>query len=139
MTTAFIAVLLCGAACGSDAGSGPQTSATVPDPTLSSIQSAIFTPTCAGFTACHASSTDGGHCDLRAGHAHGDLVGHPSYVKPANILVVPGHPEESFLVRKLRGELEDGEGVRMPYHLPPLSEAQIEAIEAWITAGAMDD
>jgi hypothetical protein len=136
MKAIAIALFLC-ASCGGDATS--TTSSVVPDPTLSSIQAAIFTPNCAAFTACHASANDGGHCDLTAGHAHADLVGHPSYVKPSNILVVAGHPEESFLVRKLRGQLADGEGVQMPYHSPPLSEEQIAAIEAWIANGALDD
>ena len=114
-------------ACGGDATSGGATSS-VPDPTLSSIQSAIFTPTCAGFTACHASANDGGHCDLRAGHARGDLVGRSSFVKSSNVLVVPGHPEESFLVRKLRGQLADGEGARMPYHSAIESVQRIQGL-----------
>lgn len=50
--------------------------------------------------------------------------------KPA---IVPGHPEQSELVRRLH--LEDPEE-RMPYESDPLSSEEIRLIETWIAQGA---
>jgi mono/diheme cytochrome c family protein len=47
--------------------------------------------------------------------------------------VVPGDPEASELWLAVRGE---GSGERMPLKRPPLSEREIEALRAWIDAGA---
>ncbi len=48
-------------------------------------------------------------------------------------VVVPGDPDASELVRRIRGESVP----RMPFDGPPfLDEAQIRLIEAWIAAGA---
>jgi hypothetical protein len=49
--------------------------------------------------------------------------------------VVPGHPEASELVRRIRGQALP----RMPFDGPPyLSEADIALIVAWIRQGARD-
>lgn len=42
----------------------------------------------------------------------------------------------SFILKKLRGQLLDGEGARTPKDLKPLHHLHIELIEAWIAAGA---
>jgi mono/diheme cytochrome c family protein len=49
--------------------------------------------------------------------------------------IVPGKPEESLLVRKLKGTAGD----RMPLRLPPLSAEVIGKIEKWIAEGAKFD
>lgn len=50
-------------------------------------------------------------------------------------VVVPGHPDESAIVQKLRGTYPFGE--RMPRDGPPhWTEAEIELMSAWIAAGA---
>lgn len=49
--------------------------------------------------------------------------------------VVPGRPEASELVRRLRGQAQP----RMPYNEPPLPEDDIRLIEQWIRQGAPDD
>lgn len=52
-------------------------------------------------------------------------------------VIVTGKPEESLIVKKLKGE---GGGQRMPAGgRPPLSEAQIELISTWIREGAAFD
>jgi len=51
--------------------------------------------------------------------------------------VVPRKGADSLLVRKLKGA--DIEGQRMPLNAPPLSDAAIAAIEAWIDEGARLD
>src|SRR5262249_30212779 len=49
----------------------------------------------------------------------------------SRVRVVPGNAAASYLVAKLRGTAPLC-GVRMPYGAPPLPEAQIQTIEAWI-------
>ncbi|MBW3625739.1 MAG: hypothetical protein KY468_20280 [Armatimonadetes bacterium] len=53
--------------------------------------------------------------------------------------VVPGKPEESFLVTKLIGPTDEDEGARMPYGADPLSETQINLVKEWIAGGAAFD
>jgi len=50
--------------------------------------------------------------------------------------IVPGNPEESLLVKKLKGT---GGGQRMPQGKPPLEDAFIAKIETWIKEGATFD
>jgi hypothetical protein len=49
---------------------------------------------------------------------------------------VAGDPENSYLVHKLRGQRIVGE--RMPLGRTPLPDSLIEAVGAWISAGAPD-
>ena len=58
---------------------------------------------------------------------------------PQPLLVEPGHPERSFLVRKIVGADLDHEGSPMPWMQPRLTEAQIATLTTWITDGALDD
>jgi WD40 repeat protein len=50
--------------------------------------------------------------------------------------IVPGKPEESYLVDKISPQ--DGKA-EMPQDKPPLSAAEIETITRWIAQGALDD
>ena len=51
-------------------------------------------------------------------------------------VIVPGKPEESELILRIRGESIP----RMPFDGPPfLTEEQIAVIEAWVAAGAPDN
>jgi hypothetical protein len=50
--------------------------------------------------------------------------------------VVPGKPEESYLIEKITNPRL---GQRMPNALPPLEAAEIGLIETWIREGARDD
>jgi len=51
-------------------------------------------------------------------------------------VIVPGNPDESLLVKKLKGT---GGGQRMPQGRPPLEDALIAKIETWIREGATFD
>jgi sugar lactone lactonase YvrE len=51
--------------------------------------------------------------------------------------IVPGKPEASLLVEKIRPNPRFG--ARMPNGFPPLSDADIELIETWIREGAIRD
>ena len=49
-------------------------------------------------------------------------------------VIVPGHPEESELVRRIELPRDDEEA--MPARRPPLSGGEVELIRAWIRQGA---
>jgi hypothetical protein len=109
-----------------DDGAGPRRPP--PEPTWAWIETYVFPRSCALSPSCHEGPTPAGRLDLRPGVAYDALLdaGH----------VVPGDPEASFLVDKLRGRLQEGEGDPMPLANEPLPEEVIQAIEEWIAAGA---
>jgi hypothetical protein len=72
---------------------------------------------------------------LSAGNAHGNLVNVSSQEVPDLLRVEPGNPDDSYLVRKIEGG-PNIIGERMPRGRPPLSDAQIQRIRAWIEDGA---
>ncbi len=104
--------------------------------TLESIQENVFSEICAA--ACHTGPTgdtlpEG--MDLTSADASfASLVGVPSIEVPANLRVNPGDADASYIVHKLEGTAAVGE--QMPLDLDPLDPAVIEAIRAWIDAGA---
>jgi hypothetical protein len=107
--------------------------------TFEQIQRQIFTPTCA-IPTCHNVAQGEHQMSLADGEAYASLVG----VTPANFVassaglkrVDPGNPDNSFILKKLRGELVDGEGAQMPKDLKKLHHVNIDLIEEWIAAGA---
>lgn len=115
-------------ACASGGGGGGAS-------TLTAIQADIFDPSCDSF-ACHNADTARAGLVLTAGMSFGELVGVPSTQVPALDRVVPFDPENSYLVKKLRGD-PDIEEMRMPEDGPPfLTDAELARVIAWINAGA---
>ncbi len=54
--------------------------------------------------------------------------------------VVPGNPDDSVLVKKVEAQsVTAALGAPMPLHSPPLSQAQVDTLKAWIAAGARND
>lgn len=106
------------------------------DTTLSSIQRDIFTPSCA-VSSCHSNNTRRANLDLSPGYAYASLVNvAPSTVgASANMRVVPGHPEESFLMTKLTRP-GPNDGVIMPFGTPGLDQDTVARIREWISKGA---
>lgn len=108
--------------------------------TFDQLQQHVFTPTSCARSTCHNVRQDEHDMSLSPGEAYENLVG----VAPANFVartagklrVDPGHPENSFILDKLRGHLLDGEGERMPLDLKKLPDTTIRVIEEWIAAGA---
>ncbi|HEY5617507.1 MAG TPA: hypothetical protein VIK60_06145 [Vicinamibacterales bacterium] len=113
-------------------------------PTLSSIQREIFDTTdSSGRQACTNCHTDAGRnpvagMNLRSGVAHTSLVGVASSGKPGAVRVVPGDPENSYLIHKLEGRAGIV-GTRMPRGNTLLTEGQIRVIKRWIELGAPND
>ena len=110
-------------------------------PTLSSIQREIFNTTdSAGrqaCTNCHTSvgRNPSGLMDLREGAAYNSLVGVTSPAKPGAIRVIPGDPENSYLIHKIEGR-PGIVGTPMPRGNALLSAGQILVIRRWIELGA---
>lgn len=110
-------------------------------PTLSSIQREIFDTTdSAGRQACTNCHTDAGRTpvagmNLRSGMAYNSLVGAASSGKPGAVRVIPGDPENSYIIHKLEGRA-DIVGTRMPRGNSFLTEGQLLVIKRWIQLGA---
>lgn len=126
-----------------DDGEGPTPTPT-PVPTeiggeLLAIRDEIFAARCAT-ASCHSSASQAGSLVLAGDDVYDQLVGHLAanpVARAAGVLrVAPGRADESFLVRKLAGDLDAGEGSRMPLAAAPLPDVEIERIRAWIAAGA---
>ena len=106
-------------------------------PTLDAIQAAVFGPTCST-AGCH---TGGGVAlptvmNLTTAQASFDnLVNIPSLEVPGLIRVLPGDPDNSYLIHKLEGTAAVGD--RMPLGGNPLDPAIIADIRLWIADGAM--
>jgi hypothetical protein len=113
-------------------------------PTLSSIQREIFDTTdSAGrqaCTNCHTSvgRNPSGLMDLREGAAYASLVGVTSPAKPGAVRVIPGDPENSYIIHKLEGRTSIV-GTPMPRGNTLLTAGQILVIKRWIELGARND
>ena len=117
---------------------GPSPNLTV---TFSSIRSEIFDSTdSAGRTACVTCHSEQGLPAARILNLRADpytaLVSTPSRQKAGATLVVPGNPDESYLIHKLEGR-SSITGLRMPRNGPPyLTQGQLAVIRRWIEIGA---
>ena len=141
-TAAFVAVVSFAAAgCDealSDLG-GPTPNL---QPTFSSIQREIFqNGDSSGRPACTTCHNPGGSVfnglDLTA-DSYGRLVDVASRQKPGAIRVVPGDPENSYLIHKLEGR-PGIVGLQMPRVGSPLTAGQMTIIKRWIAEGARNN
>jgi len=114
-------------------------------PTLSSIQRDIFSSQDASSrlacTPCHNNSgrTPSGGLSLLDGQSFQALVSQPSRGKPGATLVIPGDPDNSYLIQKLEGA-PTITGGRMPRGTGPfLTAGQMSIIRRWIQLGAKND
>ena len=109
------------------------------DSTFEGIQKVIFDGYC---TSCHSSDYPGGTAagdlDLSPGVSYAALYGQPSSAVPAMNLVVAGERRDSFLYEKIAAKTLGGETTlaSMPSGLLTVSEAHLEALGRWISAGA---
>jgi hypothetical protein len=114
-------------------------------PTFSSIQKEIFNTTdSSGRLACINCHTDQGRTPaggllLLEGRSYQSLVGVASRFKTGATLVVPGDPDNSYMIHKLDGA-PDMVGSRMPRGTGPyLTSGQMQIIRRWIELGAKND
>ncbi len=123
--------------CGGGGGSSGGVMPSPPPPlqaTLSSIQSNLFTPSCA-LSGCHAGSAPQMGQNLSAGMAYSNIVNVPSMEHPSFLRVKPGDAANSYLYMKITGDPRIT-GVQMPKVGGPLSSDKIAAIRDWINMGA---
>ncbi len=74
--------------------------------------------------------------DLRAEAAYSALVGVTATTEPI-VRVIPGDPDNSYLVMKLEGR--QSVGVRMPLGFAPLDDIDLTNIRNWIAQGAKNN
>ena len=105
-------------------------------PTLQSIQTNVFTPTCSGCHTGTGAQLPGSLNLTSVGTSFANLVGVASVERPALQRVAAGAPDNSYLIHKLEGG-PNIVGSRMPIGAAPLDQATITAIRQWITNGAL--
>jgi hypothetical protein len=115
------------------------------DPTFSAIQRDIFGATdSTGRAACSSCHNAQGarfaaNLNLADGSAYAQLVNVASTGKPGAIRVVPGDPDNSYLIHKIEGT-PGIVGQRMPRTNGPfLTEGQVLIIRTWIRQGAQNN
>jgi hypothetical protein len=106
-------------------------------PTLTQLQTSMFTPLCA---TCHTGigTVPPGALNMNAGHTYAALVGVPSAEQPTVQFIAPGDPTNSYVIQKLEG-VPTITGAQMPKGGPYLSQATINQVAAWISAGAQNN
>ncbi len=126
-----------------DPGGDPPSEALEPDPldtipqevdagSLDDLYRKVLLPSCAGQAGlCHSGQFEPNLSTPSL--AYYNLVERPGLEKRDRLRVVPGKPEQSLLIDKLRNR----EVISvMPLGAAPVPEEQIAAIEAWIAGGA---
>jgi hypothetical protein len=115
------------------------------EPTFTSIQRNVFNASDLSSrlacVPCHNDQgrTPAGGLVLLEGRAYQNLVGTASTGKPGATRVIPGDPDNSYIVKKLEGA-SDINGERMPRGVGPfLSEGQMLVIRRWIQQGAQNN
>ena len=108
-----------------------------PDAALFAPVQQIFTGGCA-LSGCHAGVNPSEGQNLSDGAAYANIVCVSSNQVSRLFRIQAGNPDSSYLVLKVEGNagMVGGNPSQMPQGGPPLSQADIDAIRAWITAGA---
>jgi hypothetical protein len=111
------------------------------EPTFAAVKSNIFQATDSSgrkpCTDCHTSlgRNPAGGLDLTPNVADQQLINVAVRGKPGAIRVIPGDPDNSYLIQKLEGA-PSIVGSRMPINGPYLTDGQIKIIRRWIEIGA---
>jgi Planctomycete cytochrome C len=120
----------------SAAADGGASCTDMPQPTAAAME-VVFQRSCGLSQSCHAGSTPQLGLDLSSlDGVFRTAVGKPSKAAPSEMLIVAGNPDRSYLLKKIRGAA----GVGTPMPPPPaaaLCAARVQALEAWIRAGAL--
>ena len=147
MKTRLLPVVTLVCACGAWSGcdeklsslAGPTPSL---EPTFASIQHDIFEATdSAGRSACTQCHTNvgrnpSGGMNLVHDLAYDQIVNVASARKPGATRIIPGDPDNSYLIQKLEGKAGIV-GNRMPNNGPPyLTDGQILILRRWVAIGA---
>jgi mono/diheme cytochrome c family protein len=101
-----------------------------PGATLRDAVAATLSSRCTG---CHGADAPAAGMPLTEDRFEHSLVNVWSYVNDNYLLVAPGAPEKSFLIRVLRGEA-DIHGPHAPPGVVHLSDEELDLIERWISS-----
>lgn len=126
------------AAC-SDEGSGGSGGRGNSAPAAASLFKIEIAPTLANTCAtCHLTGAEAGNMALIPAKAIDNLVDVAAKDAPKLVRVVPGKPNESYLIMKLEGThvAKGGTGAQMPFGAPPLPPEKIAKFRQWIAEGA---
>ncbi len=102
-------------------------------PTLASLQADVFGAICA---ECHFPNGSGPMPLDTEQNTYDSLVNVQSFELPQLLRVAPGDPENSYVIWKVEGRSTIVFNPMPPPPRPRLSQAQIDAIAAWIESGA---
>jgi hypothetical protein len=97
----------------------------------------IFSASCAT-SGCHTGAFPAGGLNLESGQAYANIVNVASSEVPALKRVLPGDDSSSYLYQKLTNA-PGIVGLPMPLGSYPLPSDDIDAIEAWINQGALNN
>ena len=106
----------------------------------------IFNVSCATASTCHVGPTAGEGLQLTPGVSYGAIVNVPAVEMPKLLLVKPGDPDASYLVRKIEGG-PNISGLQMPQGCPGtpaggavcLTPDSIAAIRTWVMECAQNN
>ena len=104
----------------------------------------ILLPGCAGSVSCHTGSNPKEGLGLATETAVRQMLNTPSLQRPELMLVTPGSPDQSYLIKKLLGVdmsalgSSGGSSLRMPRLASPLCDEIVDVISEWILRGAVD-
>ncbi len=91
----------------------------------------IFEESCA-FSGCHAGANAKANYDMTSGAVLAASVNVNSRM-PGSVIIKPGDPENSYLIKKIRGD-EGIKGGRMPRGEEPLTDEDVKVIADWIAS-----
>ena len=141
----LVALLLCAALAGCAGGGDDDDDGCDPLPNnnLSTLQAQIFTPSCGALSSCHDSLAPAGPgLNLTEGATHAETVGVTATQLfeggTVEFVDVAGGHEASYLWLKVAGD-PGIQGNAMPDTGQTLCQEKIDAIAAWIDAGALDN
>jgi len=105
----------------------------------------IFNRSCATSTACHQGPLPAADLNLTAGVSYGQTVDVRSSSRPALFRVLPGKPDESYLVLKIEEGIPGD--TLMPLGCPTAPQGgavcptpdEIESIRTWVAECAPDN
>jgi len=121
---------------GLDANGNPITSGSGNVPLTAdfqAIQDNVFTPIC---SVCHIGAGAPEGLQLDAAHSYMLIVNVASAEQPNLKRILPGDPDNSYLIQKIEGAPTIS-GVRMPANGPPyLPQSTIDTMRQWVTNGA---
>ncbi len=108
-----------------------------PQESFAALQAEFYTPSCA-LSGCHSAGSASAGLVLASGQSFANVVNVPSSQQPSLNRVTPFDAENSYEIRKLRGDAGIT-GNRMPPLGEALTDEEIGRFVNWINDGALDN